>query len=55
MNQCHSIKIEQCFKQLKSTKVGLNQKEVNKRQEKYGYNELPKEKSLGKFTIFFSI
>ena len=40
------------LKELKSSLSGLNEKEVNRRIEKYGLNELPKEKKKTVFQIF---
>jgi len=50
----HSLKAETCLKELKSSVNGLTEDEAQKRIKKYGYNELPKEKPLGKFSIFIS-
>lgn len=40
----HSLKIEEVFEKLKTSKTGLTEKDVNKRIEKYGKNELPQKK-----------
>ena len=41
----YNKKIEDIYKELKSSKEGLDSKEVNKRLEKDGYNELIEKKS----------
>ena len=41
----HHIKLEEVYKKLNSTTDGLNDKEVNKRLNKYGENVLPRKKS----------
>ena len=52
MPDFHSIKINKVFEILKTSERGLNQKEAQKRLEKNGPNEMPKEKSLSRFNIF---
>ena len=42
------------LKELRSSLSGLNEKEVQRRIEKYGLNELPKEKKKTKFQIFIN-
>jgi Ca2+-transporting ATPase len=50
----HNKKIKQVLKELKADINGLSEKEAEKRIKKYGPNELPKEKPLGKLAIFLS-
>ncbi len=50
----HSKKINQVLAELKSDINGLSHKEAEKRMRKSGANELPKEKPLGKLTIFLT-
>ncbi|MEA3450217.1 MAG: cation-translocating P-type ATPase [Patescibacteria group bacterium] len=54
MKDWHSLKINECFKHLKSGKEGLTAEEAEKRLGKYGRNELPKQKILAGYKIFFS-
>jgi Ca2+-transporting ATPase len=54
MPEFHSLKIEEVFKRLKSSKDGLTSAEVSKRIKKYGLNELPRAKPLSKIAIFIS-
>lgn len=54
MSNYHNQSIENCFKELKTSKEGLVQKEAEKRIEKNGLNELSEEKQIGKLVIFFS-
>ena len=48
----HHIKLEEVYKKLNSTTDGLNDKEVNKRLNKYGENVLPRKKVDSFFKIF---
>ena len=50
----HSLKINKVFEILKTSKKGLSQKEAQRRFEKNGSNEIPKEKPLSRLNIFFS-
>ncbi|HED06514.1 MAG TPA: hypothetical protein ENI57_00160, partial [Ignavibacteria bacterium] len=52
MINLHSKKINQVLTELKSDVNGLSNKEAERRIKKLGSNELPKEKPLGKLTIF---
>ena len=54
MSNFHSKKIKDVLKEFKADVNGLSNKEIEKRRKKYGLNELPKEKPLGKLTIFLS-
>ena len=54
MNKWHSQKPEEIYKTLNSSITGLTNKEAQKRIEKYGPNELPKEKKAGILEIFLS-
>ncbi len=47
------LPVEELMKRLSTTKNGLNQKEVQQRLEKYGYNELP-EKRESAILLFLS-
>ena len=47
----HHIKLEEVYKKLNSTTDGLNDREVNKRLNKYGENVLPRKK-VDSFKIF---
>src|SRR3989344_1511512 len=50
----HNLSIDEAIILLDSdTKEGLTEKEVKKRQEKFGKNELPKEKEISFLKIFF--
>lgn len=46
--------VEECFSELKSRKEGLNNDELNKRYEKYGYNILQEEKKKSPLKVFLS-
>ncbi len=49
----HSLSIEEVIKKLKTDpRKGLSEKEVEARQQKFGKNKLPEEKSLSRFKIF---
>ena len=48
----HHIKLEEVYKKLNSTTDGLNDREVNKRLNKYGENVLPRKKFDSFFKIF---
>ncbi|MEA2065137.1 MAG: HAD-IC family P-type ATPase [Patescibacteria group bacterium] len=50
----HNISIKSCLNQLKTSSNGLTNNEAKKRSVKYGLNELPEKKSLGKITILLS-
>jgi len=52
MTDFHCIETKSCFYRLNSSKNGLSQKDAQKLQKKFGKNELPKEKPLGKIAIF---
>jgi Ca2+-transporting ATPase len=54
MNDFHNQKISEVLKELKTGANGLTNKEAVLRAKKYGLNELPKDKPLGKLTIFLS-
>ncbi len=54
MFEFYSLKIEDCFKKLKTSAEGLTAKEAQRRIKKYGLNKLPELKSLGKFNIFLN-
>ncbi len=47
----HSLKIEDVLTKLKTSTTGLTEKDVNKRIEKYGKNELPQKKKTSIFQI----
>ena len=51
----YNKKIDDIYKELNSSKDGLDTKEVNKRLEKDGYNELIEKKSKSKFSIFLEL
>lgn len=48
----HTMSIEEVYKNLDSTELGLTEKEVEKRIEEDGYNVLPKEKKDSVLKIF---
>lgn len=54
MQNYHSLTVAQVLEKLKSTNKGLAKKEAEKRLEKNGLNEIPREKVSGKVVIFFS-
>lgn len=54
MKNFHSEEYSKVLKELDSTENGLSHEEAEKRQKKYGLNELPKEKPLSKAAIFLS-
>jgi len=54
MPNFHALKIEACFKELKTNQAGLSQAEAEKRLKKYGPNKLAKEKPLSRFFILLS-
>jgi len=50
----YTLSAAKVLEDLKSSGHGLQTEEVIKRNQKYGYNELPQKKSLSAVTIFFS-
>ena len=54
MPDFHSLTIESCFKELKTSAAGLTREEAGKRLKKYGFNKLEEEKPLGRLTILLS-
>ncbi|MBS7020750.1 MAG: HAD-IC family P-type ATPase [Firmicutes bacterium] len=52
MKNYHAMEIEEIFSYLKGNQNGLSIEEVHKRFEKYGRNELPKQKTKTAFQIF---
>lgn len=51
----HAIEAEQVLKELNTdSHNGLTADEVQKRLEKYGFNELKKEEGISPWTIFFN-
>lgn len=52
LKKWHSTEKEEVLEILKSSELGLDEKEVKLRQEKYGKNELPKGKIPSLFKIF---
>ena len=50
----HDKSVEASIKELDSSENGLSSEEAKKRLEKYGPNELKKEKKIGAFAIFLS-
>ena len=48
----HNLTIKECLKALKVTPKGLDEKEVERRQRKYGLNKLPEAKRLSRLAIF---
>lgn len=53
MKYFHNLSVEACFKELKTNKNGLSDKEVQKRIEKYGLNKFPEKKAKSRISIFF--
>src|SRR5574343_170364 len=51
--QWHSLELSEIFLKLKTSEAGLSKKEIEKRLEKYGRNELPPEKDHSVFYLFF--
>ena len=47
----HNLSIIQVFEEIKSSKHGLDNKEVIKRLKHYGLNQLPKKQSLSRLTL----
>ena len=45
MKDYYNETVEEVIKKLKTSLSGLNEKEVEHRLEKYGYNELPKKET----------
>jgi P-type Ca2+ transporter type 2C len=54
MPDYHNLKTTSVLKHLKSSEAGLSENEAGKRLSKQGYNEMPKEKTLGVLAVFFS-
>lgn len=55
MPNWHSMEIDQVIRELKTDlRHGLNEEEVKKRLEKYGYNELKKEERVSPLKLFFN-
>ena len=54
MSDFHSLTIESCLKELKTSASGLGSEEAARRLKKYGPNKLEEEKPLGRLTIFIS-
>lgn len=50
----HAQNTKEVFEKLNSSEEGLNEKEAEKRLDKYGKNELRESKKKGKFLIFLS-
>jgi P-type Ca2+ transporter type 2C len=50
----HSIEFDEVFKSLGSSHHGLSEDEAKKRLKKFGYNDLPHEKSLSKLRLFLN-
>jgi len=48
----HHFSIDELMKTFSTSKKGLSEKEVNKRQQKYGANILPKENKFSAFKVF---
>lgn len=49
----HALGINDVFKKLNSSKVGLDSQEVDRRQQRFGLNILPSKKAPSIFAIFF--
>lgn len=54
MSDFHSVDFKKVLKELKTSELGLNSEEAEKRAKKYGSNKLPEEIKRGKFLIFLS-
>lgn len=54
MMEWHSTSIKKLFSQLNTGKQGLTNEEAAKRLEKYGLNEIEREKKISPWKIFFS-
>ena len=54
MTNFYSLKIDECLRLMKSSALGLTDKEAKKRIKKYGPNKLPEKKSAGFFSIFLN-
>jgi len=54
MPDFHSLTIESCLRELKTSATGLTREEAEKRLKKYGPNKLEEEKPLGRLTILLS-
>ncbi len=54
MTNYYSIKADEAIKTLKSSKNGLTKKEAQNRIDKFGYNELPKEKKFTALILFLN-
>jgi len=50
----HSLKIEDVFKKLNSSKFGLNEQDARSRLEQYGLNEIKEQKEFLAIKIFFN-
>jgi Ca2+-transporting ATPase len=50
----HNKRIEEVFKELKTSKEGLSEKEAEARLKKYGYNEIKQAKKISPLKIFLS-
>ena len=53
-NTWHALTEKEIFQLLKTSKKGLTEEEAKKRLEKYGLNELKKEKREGPIKIFLN-
>ncbi len=49
----HSLSVDETLKKLKSSMDGLTKREVEERRERFGLNELPKEKPVKWWTVLF--
>lgn len=54
MKDAHLKGVNECLKELNSSKDGLSEEEANNRLNEFGLNELPKGKKVTFFTVFFS-
>ena len=55
MTNWHSVEVDQVLKGLETDfHQGLRVEEVRSRLEKYGYNELKREKQVSPFTLFIN-
>jgi len=50
----HSLPLQKIFDVLETNEKGLKEREVEKRQKKYGLNKLPEKKPLSRLQILFS-
>jgi calcium-translocating P-type ATPase len=53
-NRYYAMSVDEIYKRFQTSDMGLSNKEAEKRQDKYGLNELPKKKKDSIFKIFFS-